>query len=638
MNIVDIFFPEINILILSLPVAFLFVEWRRTGKRTQLLFINFLIVLGLMELIFNPSGHAFGNEFRNPPSIFSTINILIFGIIVFMMLFDLVKKEEALFRWIGGGFSIIIIMGLTAMYFEMIQFEGHQTLILVSSLGTGFGAVALAFRVNFQGYILISAVSILSVFSSIAHPLFFPIYYLGLSLLIIRYNLKDIQALDVSNTRLIHEKKITFELINRIGNEISEVNRYEGILELVLKTAIQTTLSEAGAFYLISSEDNELELVTFQGPYIPLEHEENTKLIGKQFEKKLYKKSGKTLGRNILKQLDESSTGGVILKGTEQVQLVKLLGESAYHIRNLCAGVLKIKNELLGVFVIINKRFPAETFYQEDLGLIQSLGNQAALGIHMARVYESLTEGERMKRELEIAEQIQSSLLPKEIPKLAGFHCAADMIPAQEVGGDYYDVIQLGENRMGLVIGDVAGKGVPAGMVMLMVRTIIHAIITDLASPLEVISMLSKRIYPQMDSKQFMTLLYLVWDKENKTLRYASAGHEHILHYKSSTNKIERIRSGGLAIGMHPEIEQFVVQKEIHLDKNDVVVLYTDGITEARNNYEKMYGLDRLQAIFQNNARLEINNLRGKILQDVNDFRDGAKQYDDITLLAFKID
>jgi serine phosphatase RsbU (regulator of sigma subunit) len=634
-------FLGLNVLIIFLPLTLLFVEWRRTHKPEEIVVFFLLMTLGAVEFIFNPVGQVFNKSIPPPSTVFYILNIIIFVSIFIASLYRDIRAESGLLNVVNISNIAIAISAIGTLYLDLIDSQIHELMLILLRMGVAALLIYLVVKLGHLESVLLMAIIISWTASIIFHTIFFSVFYTLLAFFIIKDTLRDIKILDAANQRLKHEKKVTFDLINEIGNEVREINKHEEILQLVLRSSIKTTESEAGGVFFCSNTNAKhdqigIVLSIMQGPFISLESEKEKTLFGKTFERQLYEKSGATIGRKIMDMVIRAN-GGIILQRKHESEIVEKLGESAYHIRNLCAVPLKIKFDLLGLLVVINKGDLESEYVNEDLSLLQSLGDQAALGINNARMYARLSESERMQRELEIATEIQLSLLPKEIPRISNFECAANITPAKEVGGDYYDVIRLDDNRMGLIIGDVSGKGVPAGMVMLMARTILHVILRDLSSPFEIISNLSKHIYNQMDSRQFMTLLYLVWDREKNRLDYSSAGHEHILVFRHEKKKVDRIRSGGLAIGMHADIEQFIEEKSIPLEKGDAVVLYTDGVTEARNETGEMYTLDRLQRIIEENGHLGIEELRGKIIEDVDEFRHGYEQYDDITLLTFKV-
>jgi serine phosphatase RsbU (regulator of sigma subunit) len=236
-------------------------------------------------------------------------------------------------------------------------------------------------------------------------------------------------------------------------------------------------------------------------------------------------------------------------------------------------------------------------------------------------------------REAAVAQRIQAELLPKTFPHLLHVTLDGLTVPARDVGGDFFDVIPLDDSSWGIAVADVAGKGVPAALVMVMTRTLLRAIAPSRTSPREALLRLSRELYGQTTGDVFVSMFYGVWDDQARTLRYTNAGHEPpLLVHGASAEVLPR---GGVALGAFEEIDQFLAERTVQLDPHDALVLYTDGVREAMDERQRMYGIERLLDSARHavaTARPLVAALRSGVSAHV----DAAHQHDDITLLTLQ--
>ncbi len=250
---------------------------------------------------------------------------------------------------------------------------------------------------------------------------------------------------------------------------------------------------------------------------------------------------------------------------------------------------------------------------------------------YMRRTEETL---ERSKSELRIASDIQRSFLPEHIPPAAGFDLAAISVPAMEVGGDFYDFIPGQEGKLGMVIADVSGKSVPAALFMALSRTIVRANATHHQSGTEVLQDANDMISADSRSGMFVTLFYGVLDEEARDLVYANAGHPPPLLFRRSEGDFAELEVTGIALGAMGGMEY--EERRMSLSSGDVLVLYTDGVTEAINRDVEQYGTKRLCSIVRKAHALPAQTIMESILEDISRFSEGQAQFDDITMIVLK--
>lgn len=320
-----------------------------------------------------------------------------------------------------------------------------------------------------------------------------------------------------------------------------------------------------------------------------------------------------------------------------QTDRVEAFALQALHVQRLAAAPIRSRGRTMGL-VLLSLPLERERFSEVDLHLLDFLAQQAVFSLHYEAVYHRLQEDSRLSREFEIASKIQRSLLPRAMPSLNGLQVGARVLPAREVGGDYYDLLPLPDDKLLAVIGDVSGKGLGAGMIMLIVRTTLHLLVDHdpSPSPSRLIRSLEERLVPQLDPFTFMTFLALRWSSRERLLTWSGAGHEHILWFSTVDARIHRIRTGGLALGLQRERFLPREEKRLLLNPGDSVLLYTDGVTDCRGPDGHAYGLDRLEQSFQRFQDLPSEEMVEAILADLDQFRRQTPPTDDRTLVVFK--
>ena len=293
---------------------------------------------------------------------------------------------------------------------------------------------------------------------------------------------------------------------------------------------------------------------------------------------------------------------------------------------------LVVKEKQLGVIYVIEDK---NKLIDLDEETISALVIQVSIAINNAQIYSELIVKERMSNELDVASRIQKKILPADVDEIFGLEIAQYFEPAKEIGGDYYDYTILDDNVFSITIADVSGKGVPAAFLMALGRSVLKTLtLTGDFAPNENLNELNKIIYSDITEDMFITMMHSKYNKENKTLYYSNAGHNPLVVYRASTDSIELHTVKGVAIGFLEEYKYR--QGEIQLNKGDIVIFYTDGITEAENSNKEMFGLERLKEVSYNNKNKSPKELRKVILESINRFRKDYEQTDDLTFVILK--
>lgn len=293
---------------------------------------------------------------------------------------------------------------------------------------------------------------------------------------------------------------------------------------------------------------------------------------------------------------------------------------------------LVVKDKQLGVIYVIEDK---NKLIDLDEETISALVIQVSIAINNAKIYSELIIKERMSNELDVASRIQKKILPADVDEIFGLEIAQYFEPAKEIGGDYYDYTILDDNVFSITIADVSGKGVPAAFLMALGRSVLKTLtLTGDFAPNENLNELNKIIYSDITEDMFITMIHSKYNRENKTLYYSNAGHNPLVVYRANSDTIELHTVKGVAIGFLDNYKY--KQGEIQLDKGDIVIFYTDGITEAENRDKEMFGLERLKDVIYENKHKSPRELRKVILEAINKFRQDYEQTDDLTFLILK--
>jgi sigma-B regulation protein RsbU (phosphoserine phosphatase) len=303
---------------------------------------------------------------------------------------------------------------------------------------------------------------------------------------------------------------------------------------------------------------------------------------------------------------------------------VKVLG-----LRSILCVPLKIKDRVSGV-VYVDNRLQAGIFVQADLELLDAIASSAAIAIENARLYQVAVEKGRMERELQMAFEVQASLLPRETPQVTGWEFAAHWKPAREVSGDFYDFIPA-DQQLGIVIADVSDKGMPAALFMALSRSILKASMAATRSPAEGIGQANRLICADSTNSMFVTLFYAQLDPGTGELLYVNAGHNPPLLYCGQQDELIELAPTGMVLGIFDGVD--FEQGTAQLDPGDFILLYTDGISEAMDVHGNLFGEERLRKVLLDNRQASTEAMAQVLEGAVTAFTGAAARSDDITFV-----
>ncbi len=294
-----------------------------------------------------------------------------------------------------------------------------------------------------------------------------------------------------------------------------------------------------------------------------------------------------------------------------------------------------MQGRLIGM-IMVGPKMSGKVYSREDTDLLSTVGGQAAIAIENARLHESEIEKQRIEEELALARKIQQGLLPKEQPPMQGLDISGVSIPALTVGGDYFDYIPLGPNKLLVVVGDVSGKGMSAALYMSKIQGMIQVIAPMYQHPKEMLIQVNRRIYDSLKRKSFITMILALFDLERKEVMICRAGHNKALI--GVNGSLEYLQGGGIGLGLErgPLFEQELEEINKPFDRNSIFVFYSDGLTEAMNETNAQFGEETVYELVKQKRSLKAKELQQTILKSVEEFRGNAEQNDDLTVVVVK--
>ena len=315
---------------------------------------------------------------------------------------------------------------------------------------------------------------------------------------------------------------------------------------------------------------------------------------------------------------------------------VPTAGERLSGCEKCLAVSIAVPGRRLGLLAVADKESRLGgvlDFTPTDARLLALFANQAAAAIETARLHKDAIEKERYERELELAAAIQREILPRSLPEIPGVELAAVNISTRHVGGDYYDVFPLSEGRVGFLVADVSGKGVPAALLVSTVHAAVHLQIDEAKTVADLVQRIDRHLRKFAATRKFLTLFFGLLEPDTGLLRYVSAGHNPALLVRP-TGATERLESTGVPVGMLPNSSWR--EETRRMEPGDLLCVYSDGLTEAVDSRDEEFGLERLTAEVGARRELPLRLLCDEVLAQIADFARGMPQYDDQTVLLVR--
>ena len=339
------------------------------------------------------------------------------------------------------------------------------------------------------------------------------------------------------------------------------------------------------------------------------------------------------LSKKIL-EVNENDLNGLLTLNPATVEISIKNDLRKFNFNWIVVSPLKVHDKQKGfLFAARKKDFP---FDDDDKNAIESFSDYASVAMENAMLIEESIEKERLEKELDVARDVQYKILPSKTPEYSNLQISALFVPAFEVGGDYYDFFKVDDKHLGIVVADVSGKGISAAFVMAEIKGIFESLTRVILEPKEVLIKANKILAQSLDSKTFVTAVYGLLNTQTGNFKFVRCGHTPVIVIRDGT--ADRYTPLGIGLGLDDtdKFESTLKQMEIQLKNNDILTLYTDGVTEAQNSRLEDFGYNRFENILIENKNYNTEILSNKVMEQLTTFSKDNIQHDDITLLIMK--
>lgn len=440
----------------------------------------------------------------------------------------------------------------------------------------------------------------------------------------------------IDGKKISKVEKFYCKLISNITSiAIQNIKQYKEIIaankQLELRNQLLDTLFEMSKdFNLILSKNEIVKILSFRlmgqllvsrFAIILFDSNDKFELINNRLDLKI--------NTQLIKSINNINSTVLISEANLSKKIIEKLTDSEVSV----ISPMMVQGNLKGI-LLVGKKLNNEEYSQENLDFIESLGNLAILALENARLFNEEIEKKRLQSELNLAYEIQTNLFPREIPEHQDYELVGFSIPSRHIGGDYYDFIQIEDSKILVAIADISGKGIPAALLMSNLQASLRTLAPMKLDLKQLLKRLNKVIYDNTTADKFVTFFCGILDLNKHTFEYVNAGHNPPYYYNKSGIKKE-LTEGGIILGIFEDYDNYSIG---HLDllPGDGVFLFTDGITEARNEKDEEYSENNLKKIILNFSNSSAKKLKNMVIEDLKRFQGNAAQSDDVTLAIIK--
>ena len=561
-------------------------------------------------------------------------------------------NTEAKYSLIILGVLYLTIIGIFSKHNLFQSSNFHWVPFVLSCLSYGL-VIVKVFPLNYietpdiRLIVLDKFLVVLFILASLGATIdyaFFKNYYLGNYLVLFSYislfsftiSLVDLIKLDYEDkiSDVEEEKKIFSTLTHYIGKELIETDDVVKIIKLINQAASQTTQSLSSIVWML--DDDRYKCVAMHGNYPPLFKckpyilERSDRITKKVWTDKF--KPGETYAGYVAEVKRAIFLTNLILEPNE---LIEQTTNGLLDIDEIITVPIILEKKCIGVLSVVNKDVFNGSFTSADLSMLKTLADQVAIAYSQFKLQKENLDKRINERDLSIAEEIQSDLLPGKFLVSKSIDFYGFSFAAKGVGGDYFDFIKYSDQKFGFIISDVAGKGIPASLVMVMIRSVFKVTANETKDPHEVVEIINNTISLDVAEGRYATFFYYMLDIKKQEIVYSNAANQPLLIYRAKTGDFEELDSEGTPLGIM--LGAKYEQKTSKISTGDILVLYTDGITEAMNTKRYQYGMERLQELIKVNRAKKAEEICKLVHADINKFVGEAPQHDDQTLFISKI-
>ena len=451
---------------------------------------------------------------------------------------------------------------------------------------------------------------------------------------------RRIRRLERSHEEIQVEETLVFDFLHGLGEAFRGTIRPQELHRLIVEGAVRILDAHGGALYVTDRTGGKL-MPGFLSKGCPLLVDVPQDILQQAAANPIALETFlrlHTLGANegLIGRVWQTGQAVCINEFSEAPELAKLRG-TAFGSVSVMVTALQYGDQDLGVLAVANGPTGAP-FSQADFVVFKSIAEQSAFALYNAIIYSMANEKKRLDHDLEIARDIQRILLPSEAPAINGFQISGINVPARQVSGDYFDYIHVDQERLGVAIADVSGKGVPASLIMAICRSVLRAEAARNPSPADVLRKVNRQLYPDIKEDMFISMAYLVLNHQNDGVTLARAGHDAPLWYQRQSQTVTPVKSPGMVVGIDSGsvFDRLTVDFAVPLERKDCLVLYTDGLTETLNSDGDEFGVDRMMQSVRASANDGAQAIVKRIIEDVREFTGSVPQNDDMTLIAIR--
>ena len=451
---------------------------------------------------------------------------------------------------------------------------------------------------------------------------------------------RRIRALERSHEEIQVEETLVFDFLHGLGEAFSDTIRPNELHRLIVEGATRILDAHGGALYVTDRTGGKLTPAFISNgcpPLVDIPPDILQQAAATPIALESYLRLRSIApGEGLIGRVWQTGQS-VCFSELSQVPELAKLRDSAFGTASVMAASLSYGKQDLGVLAVANGPMSAP-FSQGDFIVFKSIAEQSAFALYNAIIYSMANEKKRLDHDLEIARDIQRILLPAEAPAINGFQISGINVPARQVSGDYFDYIRVDDERLGIAIADVSGKGIPASLIMAICRSVLRAEAARNPSPADVLRKVNRQLYPDIKEDMFISMAYLILDHERNGITLARGGHDAPLLYKQQSQSVTPVKSPGMVLGIDSGnvFDRITNDFAVPLERDDCLILYTDGVTEALNTEGDEFGLERTTESVRASASNGAQAIVRRVIDDVRNFAGSQPQNDDITLIAIR--
>ena len=451
---------------------------------------------------------------------------------------------------------------------------------------------------------------------------------------------RRIRALERSKEEIQVEETLVFDFLHGLGEAFRETIRPNDLHRLIVEGATRILDAHGGALYLADRTGTKLVPSFISKGCPPLidvpPHILQQASVTPVAIESYLRLHGIMAGEGLMGRVWQGGQPVYLNEFSEAPELARLRDSALSTVSVMIAPLLYGKQSL-GLLALGNGPMGAP-FTQSDFVVFKSISEQSAFALYNAIIYSEANEKKRLDHDLEIARDIQRILLPAEAPGIHGFEISGVNVPARQVSGDYFDYIKVDEERLGVAIADVSGKGVPASLIMAICRSVLRSQAAQQPNPSEVLRKVNRQLYPDIKEDMFISMAYLIIDHVRGQITLSRAGHDAPLLYKRATQTVTPLKPPGMVLGIDSGsvFDRITTDFNVPLERDDCLVLYTDGVTEALDGEGLEFGMDRMIQSVRASAVQGASAIVTRVIDDVRNFAGSQPQHDDITLIAIR--